>query len=257
MPYSFHLSTPCGRTPNILSQTYVQFLQVPDYTLFLDDLLTLELNLGLHSYIRAFEVGQKPDSAKYELAIRLRTVKNGPSIRNRLKLPHAVNTAVRIAVICPTPSRMAELARAAGASIVGEDDVIDSIKKGDINFDRLLCVRQSAQKLNKAGVGRILGPKGLMPTTKQGTIIDDIVRAVKGMVGGSEYRERLGVIRLAIGQLAFTPEELQRNIKTVMESIKKDMARLSGKLSKEIHEVVSLDFFFRQVYGQGSHNTCG
>lgn len=134
---------------------------------------------------------------------------------------------------------MAELARTAGAAIVGEDDLIASIKEGKIEFDRLLCARQSAQKLNKAGVGRILGPKGLMPSTKQGTVIDDIARAVKGMVGGSEYRERLGVIRIAIGQLAFTPEELQRNIKVLMESIKKDAAQMSDKISKEIHEVVS------------------
>ena len=194
----------------------------------------------MRSYIRAFEVGQQPTSAKYDLAIRLRSLKNGPAIRNRLQLPHPVNSALRIAVICPTPSPMAERARAAGAAIVGEDDVIESIKQGNIDFDRLLCVRQSAQKLNKAGVGRILGPKGLMPSTKQGTLIDDIARAVKGMVGGSEYRERLGVIRLSIGQLAFTPEELQRNIKAVMASIKKDAAQMSDKISKEIHEVVSL-----------------
>ena len=137
---------------------------------------------------------------------------------------------------------MAEQARSAGAAIVGEDDLIDRIKEGEIDFDRLLCARQSAQKLNKAGVGRILGPKGLMPNNKQGTMIDDIVRAVRGMVGGSEYREKLGVIRLAIGQLAHTPEELQRNIKTLMQSIKKDAAQMSDKISKEIHEVVRFLF---------------
>lgn len=134
---------------------------------------------------------------------------------------------------------MAEQARAAGATIVGEDDLIDRIKEGEIEFDRLLCARQSAQKLNKAGVGRILGPKGLMPNAKQGTMIGDIARAVRGMVGGSEYREKLGVIRLAIGQLAFTPEELQHNIRVLIQNVKKDMGQMSDKISKEIHEVVS------------------
>lgn len=151
---------------------------------------------------------------------------------------------------------MAEQARSAGATIVGEDDLIDRIKEGEIEFDRLLCARQSAQKLNQAGVGRILGPKGLMPNNKQGTVIDDITRAVRGMVGGSEYREKLGVIRLAVGQLAFTPEELQRNIKAVMESIKKDAAQLSDKISKEIHEVVSfLASFLARGCSQDVMNT--
>lgn len=127
----------------------------------------------------------------------------------------------------------------AGAAIVGEDDLIASIKAGEINFDRFLCVRQSAAKLNTAGIGRILGPKGLMPSVKQGTVIDDIVRAVKGLVGGSEYREKLGVIRLAIGQLAFSPEELQQNIKALMTNVNKDAGRMSDKIAKEIHEVVS------------------
>ena len=135
---------------------------------------------------------------------------------------------------------MADLARSAGASIVGEDDLIESIKAGNINFDRLLCSRQSAQKLNTANVGRILGPKGLMPNNKQGTVIDDIARSVRGLVGGSEYREKLGVIRLAVGQLAFSPEQLQRNIRALMDSVKKDIAQMSDKIAKEVHEVVSL-----------------
>lgn len=138
---------------------------------------------------------------------------------------------------------MADLARSAGASIVGEEGLLENIKAGEINFDRLLCVRQSAQKLNLSGVGRILGPKGLMPNNKQGTIIDDIARSVRGMVGATEYRERMGVVRLSIGQLSFSPEELQNNIKALMDNVKKDMARLNHQVTKEIHEVVSFPAF--------------
>lgn len=138
---------------------------------------------------------------------------------------------------------MADKARNAGAAIVGEDDLLASIKAGEINFDRLLCVRQSAAKLNTANVGRILGPKGLMPSIKQGTMIDDIARAIRGMVGGSEYREKLGVIRLAIGQLAFSPEQLQRNIKALMTNVNKDAREMSDKIAKEIHEVVSFPHY--------------
>lgn len=78
-----------------------------------------------------------------------------------------------------------------------------------------------------------------MPATKLGTITEDVRGTVKGMVGSSEYREKLGVIRCAVGQLGFTPEEIQKNIRALMSEIKKDCARLGDRISKEIHEVVS------------------
>ncbi|KAL8687852.1 MAG: hypothetical protein Q9218_006085 [Villophora microphyllina] len=189
-------------------------------------------------YIRAFEVGRPPTSPKYDLAVKFRTIKNGPTVRNRLRLPHAVDTSMRICVICPPDSKHAEAAKKAGASIVGEETVFDAIKEGRIEFDRCICHQESSAKMNKAGLGRILGPKGLMPSAKFGTVVKDTGAAVKGMVGGSEYRERNGVLRMAIGQLGFTPEEMQANIKTFMTEVKKDLNLLSDRINKEIHEVV-------------------
>jgi large subunit ribosomal protein L1 len=171
--------------------------------------------------------------------VKLRTLKNGPTIRNRLRLPHPVKTDVRICVICPADSKVAEAAKKAGASLVGEEEIFDAVKEGRIEFDRCLCHADSLQKLNKAALGRILGPRGLMPSTKMGTVTKDVATAVKNMIGGSEYRERLGVVRMAIGQLGFTPEEMQRNIRAFMEQLKKDIGLLSDRISKEIHEVVS------------------
>jgi large subunit ribosomal protein L1 len=155
-----------------------------------------------------------------------------------MRLPHPVKTDLRICVICPPNSKYAEAARAAGAYLVGEEDVFEAVKDGRIEFDRCLCQTDSLAKLNKAGLGRILGPRGLMPNAKTGTVIKDPAAAVKEMVGGSEYRERMGVVRMAIGQLGFTPEEMQRNIKAFMEAVKKDMAALSDKITKEVAEVV-------------------
>ncbi|KAL9135725.1 MAG: hypothetical protein Q9175_003067 [Cornicularia normoerica] len=189
-------------------------------------------------YIRAFEVGRNPTSCKYDLAVRLRTVKNGPVVRNRLRLPHAVDTSLRICVICPPDSPVAAQARSAGATLVGEETVFDVVKEGRIEFDRCICHVDSAEKLNKAALGRILGPKGLMPSLKTGTITKDISETVKGLVGGSAYKEKLGVIRCAVGQLGFTPEEMQRNVRAFVGSIKKDMASLSDRIAKDIHEVV-------------------
>ncbi len=190
-------------------------------------------------YIRAFEVGRPPTSSKYEMHLKLRTLKNGPVVRNRLRLPHPVKTDLRICVICPSDSKHAQAAKNAGATLVGEEEIFEAVKSGRIEFDRCICQTDSLQKLNKAGLGRVLGPKGLMPSAKTGTVVKDVGASVKEMVGGSEYRERLGVVRMAVGQLGFTPEEMQRNIKAFVENVKKDMAQLSDKISKEIHEVVS------------------
>lgn len=127
----------------------------------------------------------------------------------------------------------------AGASVVGEDTVFDAVKAGRIDFDRCICHVDSVSKLNAAGVARILGPRGLMPSVKLGTITKDINGMMQGLVGGNEYREKLGVIRCAVGQLGFTPEEMQANIKAFIAEIKKDIVVLSDQIGKDIHEVVS------------------
>ena len=123
---------------------------------------------------------------------------------------------------------------------MGEETVFDAVKEGRIEFKRCICHSDSLQKLSKANLGRILGPKGLMPSTKTGTVVKDVATSVRNMIGGSEYRERLGVVRMAVGQLGFTPEQMQQNIKEFMGGLKKDITLLSEKISKEIHEVVSL-----------------
>jgi large subunit ribosomal protein L1 len=188
-------------------------------------------------YIRAFEVGSQRNP-KYELHVKLRTLKNGPVVRNRMRLPHPVKTDVRICVICPPDSKAADDAKKAGAVLIGEDDVLAIIKGGKIDFDRCLCHEDSLAKLNKSGIGRFLGPRGLMPSTKTGTVVKDVTASIRDLSGGSEYRERMGVVRMAVGQLAFSPAELQRNIKAFMESLRKDMALISDRMSKELHEVV-------------------
>ncbi|MCJ1398873.1 mitochondrial 54S ribosomal protein mrpl1 [Xylographa trunciseda] len=189
-------------------------------------------------YIRAFEVGRQPTSSKYELHVSLKSLKNGPVVRNRLRLTNPVDTSQRICVICPPDSPIAAAAIKAGASLVGEDTVFDAVKEGRIEFERCICHSDSLQKLSKANLGRILGPRGLMPSAKTGTVVKDVANSVRNMIGGSEYRERLGVVRMAVGQLGFTPEQMQQNIKEFMGGLKRDMSLLSDKITKEIHEVV-------------------
>lgn len=190
------------------------------------------------SYLRAAEVGRNPSSSKYELHVRFKTPKNGAVVRNRMRLPHPVKTDMRVCVIAPPDSAAGKAAKAAGASLVGEEQVFDMVREGRIEFERCLCHADSLPKLSKSGIARVLGPRGLMPSAKTNTVVKDVAASVKGMVGASEYRERLGVVRMAVGQLGFTPEEMQRNIKAFVDSLKKDIAQLSDRISKDIHEVV-------------------
>lgn len=151
-----------------------------------------------------------------------------------------MKTDSRICVICPPGSKAAESAMKAGAILVGEDEIFDAVKAGRVEFDRCICHVDSLAKLSKAGLGRILGPKGLLPSAKTGTVVEDVANTVKDMIGGSDYRERVGVVRMPVGQLGFTPEEMQRNIKAFIDALKKDLGRLSDQIDKSIHEVVSV-----------------
>lgn len=189
-------------------------------------------------YIKAAEVGRPPTSAKYELHVKLNTLRNAPVVRGQLRLPHPVKTDRRICVIAAPGSRAAQAAAAEGAVIVGEDTVFAAVKEGRIEFDTCICHTDSADKLNKAGLGRVLGPRGLMPSNKNGTIVKDVTLAVRNLVGGSIYRERMGVIRLAVGQLGFSPEELQNNIMAFMRIMKKQLSEMSDRVNKDIYEIV-------------------
>lgn len=155
-----------------------------------------------------------------------------------MRLPHAVKTDIRVAVICPPDSAAAKAAKKAGAAIVGEDDVIQQVKNGQIDFDRCIAHPASLQKMTKEGIPRILGPRGLMPSAKMGTVVENVGPVVQNMLGGSMYRERAGVIRMAVGQLRFSPEELRDNVKAFVTQIKQEAARLSEQFPKEVYEIV-------------------
>ncbi|KAJ5270247.1 hypothetical protein N7505_006005 [Penicillium chrysogenum] len=163
-------------------------------------------------YIRAIEVGREPTVRKYELHIRLRTKRDGPVIPKE--------------------------ALAAGAVLVGEDEVFDAVKAGTIEFDRCLAHPDSLPALNKAALGRILGPRGLMPSAKTGTVVEDVASRVQDLRGGTVYRERDAVIRLPVGQLGFSPEQLRDNMRVTLDQIKKDASALTDRVNKEIYEVV-------------------
>ena len=189
-------------------------------------------------YLRAFEVGNPPHVSKYELHVKLRTGKGGPVLRNRIRFPHPVKSDARIGVICPENSPLAAEALAAGAVAVGQETLFERIRQGDIPFNKLICHVNSEAALKKANLGRILGPKGMMPNHKTKTITRNIRETVEELIGADEYRERTGVVRIAVGQLGFTPQMLSDNIKAFMSLLKQDLANCDDNHPKSLDEVV-------------------
>src|SRR4051812_5196281 len=115
----------------------------------------------------------------------MRTMQNGLTIKNRLRLPHSIGNDNRIAVICADDGPVAKAALAAGAVLVGEESLFELIRANKIDFDVLLCDSGSLAALEKAKLNRLLGPKGLYPTTKKKTVTSNVVSAMQEMASAS------------------------------------------------------------------------
>ncbi|KAI0453518.1 50S ribosomal protein L1 [Xylaria acuta] len=191
-------------------------------------------------YLRAAEVGRPPSQVTYELALKVRTIKNGPVLRDRIRLPYPVKNDTRIAVICKEGSGAMHEARSAGAVAFGEESLFEMIRSnaGGLPFNRLICHIDSEPALKKANLGRILGPKGLMPSLKTNTITRSVVTMMHEMVGAENYREKIGAIRMPIGNIQFTPKMLAENIKALISSIKGKITGLESRANKDLVEVV-------------------
>lgn len=145
-------------------------------------------------------------------------------VRGVVLLPAGLGKTVRVAVICKDDK--IELAKSNGADLAGSADLIDSIKSGEIDFD--VCIATPDMMGMVGQVARILGPKGLMPNPKLGTVTADIASAVKNAKSGQvEYRvEKAGIVHAGLGKLSFSKEDLVKNIKAFVDSVVK--AKPSG-----------------------------
>lgn len=145
-------------------------------------------------------------------------------VRGIVSLPAGLGKVVRVAVICKD-DKIAD-AKSCGADVVGSLDVIEAIKGGKIDFD--VCIATPDMMGVIGQVARILGPKGLMPNPKLGTVTTDIATAVKNAKNGQvEYRvEKAGIVHAGLGKLSFSTEDLMANIKAFIDSVVK--AKPSG-----------------------------
>ena len=156
-----------------------------------------------------------------ELAVNLGVDprKANQMIRGVVSLPHGTGKVTRVRVLC-TPDKEAE-AKEAGADYVGLDDYIEKIKGGWTDVDVIICTPSVMAKIG--AIGRILGPRGLMPNPKTGTVTMAVGNAVKEVKAGKiDFKvDKTGIIHTAIGKASFTPEQIYDNAKTVLSAIVK------------------------------------
>jgi len=161
------------------------------------------------------------ESIDLSLKINLKKIK-GPenTLRTLVELPHGNGKKVKIAVLCDE-NKINE-AKKSGADIVGSEDLLKKISNKDINFDKLICTPSMMSKIGK--LGKILGPKGLMPNPKMGTVSDDLNASVEKIKNKSiEIKnDKDGNLSFSIGRKSFQDSKLLENLKNVFESLKKE-----------------------------------
>ena len=174
------------------------------------------------------------ESIDLSMQINNKQKKNEITIRTVVNMPSGTGKKVKVAVICEDTK--IDSAKKAGAEVVGGDDLIEKIKGGDLNFEKLICTPSMMVKLSK--LGKVLGPKGLMPNPKLGTVSQDVEKAVKDAKSGQiEIKnDKDGNIGFSIGKKSFSDDKLINNFNAVLDTIEKEKSNntVKGDLIKNL-----------------------
>ena len=185
------------------------------------------------------------ESIDLSFQINNKQKKSEISIRTAVNLPSGSGKDVRVAVVCE--ENKIEMAKGAGADISGGDEIIEEIKNGNTNFDKLVSTPSMMIKLSK--LGKILGPKGLMPNPKLGTVDEDIVKAIKNCKSGQvEIRnDKDGNIGVSIGKKSFDDNDLIKNFNAIIDALDKEKtnANIKGNLIKSSYLTSSMGTSFQ------------
>ena len=172
------------------------------------------------------------ESIDLNIQINNKQKKSEINLRTVVNLPSGSGKKIKIAVVCEETK--SQIAKDAGADIVGGDDFIEKIKAGELNFEKLICTPTMMIKLSK--LGKVLGPKGLMPNPKLGSVTEDLKNAISDAKSGqAEIRnDKDGNIGVSIGKKSFKDEQLIKNYNTILDTLEKEKANntLKGDLIK-------------------------
>ena len=157
-----------------------------------------------------------------DVAIRLGidAKKSDQGVRGSVLLPHGTGKTVRVAVFCPAGEK-AEAAKAAGADAVGMDDLAEKMQAGDLSYGRVIATPDAMRVVGK--LGQLLGPRGLMPNPKDGSVTPDVVTAVKNAKAGQvKFRnDKAGIIHCTIGKASFSADALKDNLSALLNDLVK------------------------------------
>ena len=185
------------------------------------------------------------ESIDVSLRINLKQSKGGDfNLRTTIKLPNGSGKKEKIAVLCE-PDKIPD-AKKSGAELVGSDDLIEKIAAGKLNFTKLICTPAMMGKIGKHG--KVLGPKGLMPNPKLGTVSNDINKAVENIKSGLvEVRnDKDGNLASTIGRKSYSTEKLVENYEFLMESLKKEKPdAMKGEFIKNTYITSTMGISYR------------
>jgi len=190
------------------------------------------------------------ESVDLSFQINNKQKKSEINIRTVVNLPGGTGKKVKVAVVCEE-SKSAE-AKSAGADLVGGDEFIEKIKAGEINFEKLICTSSMMIKLSK--LGKVLGPKGLMPNPKLGSVTDDLKTAVTNAKSGqAEIRnDKDGNIGVSIGKKSFKDDELIKNYNAILDALEKEKSNntLKGDLIKSVFITSTMGVSYKLKLGK-------
>ena len=190
------------------------------------------------------------ESVDLSFQINNKQKKNEINIRTVVNLPGGTGKKVKVAVVCEE-SKTSE-AKTAGADIVGGDDFIDKIKDGEMNFEKLICTPAMMIKLSK--LGKVLGPKGLMPNPKLGSVTEDLKTAISDAKSGqAEIRnDKDGNIGVSIGKKSFSDDQLLKNYNAIIDALEKEKSNntLKGDLIKSAFVTSTMGVSYKVKLGK-------